>query len=596
MKINELIFDMIVEEIKANQKTFFNELMTKWKTEVPELTDEQGEKVFNRHNNIKNQISIENSAIVRFLKRHDGRFPDKKKYTLNDLKQIQVFNFKDLVSFLVEYGKFEMGDKNTEENPEDEKAKLEVIFSENGNQSTEAKVESSKAMWFSDENCIINKGGVRVYKILNETHAKRMGYYYQSLHKQQYVKYRQERTASVNSPWCVTWRGGDVRVNDDEGNYIYGNGTNQYGYYRRSDKKTFYFVIDDNKNYLSEDVEEARFHMCALQINNYGSYTVSSMFNDGDQSKSWDYIISVYPQLDGEKDKIEWRAMSDAELESAKITDTINETPGDPNEFSAQTPQRMTEYISQGGVIKEVDSWNAMPSELKTAYITMMQLHDATSRISNTKLLTAIIRTSPPDFPYMEKLDRKLKQLGKNGIEYIVNDFMQKDYVLVRKGQRDSNYRIYQSKINHLFGIYHISSFGWVMDGNTQTEYNDRFSEDKMIRTEDEQGKRYAVKSYSADNGDAFYVIIDNPTLSDGGEAQGFLVSKTMWDNDLSKQLTVIEGKRVQTMVGYETGKYGDIQHGTPSKKKKEKIQVPQVQQEPQEPQEPEQEDNQEEI
>ena len=128
MKINELIFDMIVEEINANQKTFFNEVMTKWNIEVPELTDEQGEKVFNRHNNIKNQISIENSAIVRFLKRHDGRFPDKKKYTLNDLKQIQVFNFKDLVSFLVEYGKFEMGDKNTEENPEDEKAKLEVIF------------------------------------------------------------------------------------------------------------------------------------------------------------------------------------------------------------------------------------------------------------------------------------------------------------------------------------------------------------------------------------------------------------------------------------------------------------------------------------
>jgi hypothetical protein len=93
MKINELIFDMIVEEIKANQKTFFNELMTKWKTEVPELTDEQGERVFNRHNNIKNQISIENSAIVRFLKRHDGRFPDKKKYALNDLKQIQTFNF-----------------------------------------------------------------------------------------------------------------------------------------------------------------------------------------------------------------------------------------------------------------------------------------------------------------------------------------------------------------------------------------------------------------------------------------------------------------------------------------------------------------------
>ena len=72
MKINDLIFDMVFEEIKANQKTFFNELMTKWRTEVPELTDEQGEKVFNRHTNIKNQISIDNSGVLRFLKSKYG--------------------------------------------------------------------------------------------------------------------------------------------------------------------------------------------------------------------------------------------------------------------------------------------------------------------------------------------------------------------------------------------------------------------------------------------------------------------------------------------------------------------------------------------
>jgi hypothetical protein len=331
--------------------------------------------------------------------------------------------------------------------------------------------------------------------------------------------------------------------------------------------------------------------MAAIQINNYGSYTVSSMFNDGDETKSWDFIVSTWPQLDGEREKFEWRALSQDELESAKVTDMINETPGDPNEFSAQTPQRMTEYISIGGKIKEVDSWNAMTPELKTTYITMMQLHDATSRISNSKLLTAILKTSPPDFPYREKLDRKLKQIGKPGIEYLVNDFMQKDYILVRKGQKDDNYRIYQSKSSHLFGIYHISSFEWVMDGTTKIEYNDRFSEEKMMRTEDEQGKRYAVKSYSADNGDAFYVIIDNPTLSDGGEALGYLISKQMWEEDLSHRLTVIEGKRVPTMVGYEGGKYGDIQHGLPPKKKKEKVQQPN----PEVPQEPQQ-DGEEEL
>ena len=520
----------------------------------------------------------------------DGRFPDKQKYSLNDLKQIQVFKFTDLVSFLVEFGKFELGGEEKETDVEDEKAKLDAIFASDGIQPSEAKTEASKPMWFGDENCIINKGGVRVYKVLSETHAKRMGYYYQSLHRQQYIKFK--RGNRINSPWCVTWRG-DVRINDDEGNYLYGNGTNQYGYYRRSDKRTFYFLVDDNKNYLSDNVEEARHHMAAIQINNYGSYTVSSMFNDGDETKSWDYIVSIWPQLDGERDKFEWRALSQDELESAKVTDMINETPGDPNEFSAQTPQRMTEYISIGGKIKEVDSWNSMTPELKTTYITMMQLHDATSRISNSKLLTSIIKTSPPDYPYREKLDRKLKQLGKPGIEYLVNDFMQKDYVLVRKGQMDDNYRIYQSKSSHLFGIYHISSFEWVMDGTTKIEYNDRFSEEKMMRTEDEQGKRYAVKSYSSDNGDAFYVIIDNPTLSDGGEALGYLVSKQMWEQDLSNKLTVIEGKRVPTMVGYEGGKYGDIQHGLPPKKKKEKVQQPPVHQEPQEP---EQGDDQEEI
>jgi len=585
MKINELIFDMIVEEVKASQKTFFNQLMTKWRGEYPELTDEQGEKVFNRHNNIKNQISNENSGVLRFLKRHDGRFPDKKRYSLNDLKQIQVFTFKDLVSFLVEFGgnfKFEDGETK-EVDPKDEERRLDAIYASDGNQPNEQKIEASKSMWFSDENCIINKNGVRVYKVLSETHSKRMGYYYQSLHRQQYIKFR--RNGRINSPWCVTWRG-DVRITDDDGNYLYGNGTNQYGYYRRSDKKTFYFLIDDNRNYLSDNIDEARFHMAAIQINNYGTYTVSSMFNDGDDTRSWDWIINTWPQLDGERDKFEWRALSQEELESAKVTDVINETPGDPNEFSAQTPQRMTEYISMGGKIKEVDSWVAMTPELKNTYITMMQLHDATSRISNSKLLTAILKTSPPEYPYREKLDRKLKQLGKPGIEYIVNDFMQKDYILVRKGQKDDNYRIYQSKSSHLFGIYHISSFEWVTDGSTKIEYNDRFSEEKMMRTEDEQGKRYAVKSYSADNGDAFYVIIDNPTLSDGGEALGYLVSKQMWENDLSNKLTVIEGKRVPTMVGYEGGKYGDIQHGLPPKKKKEKIQQPN----PEEPQEPQQE------
>jgi hypothetical protein len=500
MKINELIFDMIVEEVKFNQKTkaFFNQLMTKWKTEIPELTDEQGEKVFNRYNNIKNQISIENSAIVRFLKRHDGRFPNKQKYSLNDLKQIQVFKFNDLVSFLVEFGKFDLSGEEKETNTEDEKAKLNAIFASDGNQPNEAKIEASKSMWFSDENCIINKGGVRVYKILGETNAKRMGYYYQSLHRQQYIKFR--RSGKINSPWCVTWRGSDVRINDDEGKYLYGNGNNLYGSYRKNDKKTFYFLIDDNRNYLSDNANEAQYHMAAIQIDNNGSYTVTSSFNNGDESKNWNFIVSTWPQLDGERDKFEWRPLSQEELESAKIIDIINENPGDPNEFSAQTPQIMTEYITQGGFIKTVDSWNSMTPELKTTYITLMQLHDATSRISNEKLLKAILKTSPPEYPYREKLNRKLKHLGKNGIEYLITNYMDKDYHMdppVTTSFDNKKIILINSKIRNeekIHGLYDLGKGDWVIhDGIT---YEPPYYYDDVIPYQDDLDKDYMVLIY----------------------------------------------------------------------------------------------------
>jgi hypothetical protein len=281
--------------------------------------------------------------------------------------------------------------------------------------------------------------------------------------------------------------------------------------------------------------------MAAIQIDNNGSYTVTSMFNNGDESKSWNFIVSTWPQLDGERDKFEWRALSQEELESAKIIDVINETPGDPNEFSAQTPQIMTEYITQGGFIKTVDSWNSMTPELKTSYITLMQLHDATSRVSNGDLLTAILKTSPPEYPYREKLNRKLKQLGKDGVEYLVSNYMNRDYkmdppartsldnkqIILIDGRTDAK--------SGMFGIYHLGKGDWVQQDGIS--YKPPFYEESMTTYVDDAGKYYLLEKYvkTTDTGNVIFYCID-PAEQENEFGNCHFISEKKW-KELSTKL-----------------------------------------------------------
>ena len=61
MKIGELVFDLLLEEVK--QKNLFNALLKKWREESPQFNAldpekqlEVGEKIFIQHSRIKNNL------------------------------------------------------------------------------------------------------------------------------------------------------------------------------------------------------------------------------------------------------------------------------------------------------------------------------------------------------------------------------------------------------------------------------------------------------------------------------------------------------------------------------------------------------------
>ena len=500
MNIKDLVYDLVVEAVK--NKGLFDRLMTKWKETYPNLTDGEGEYIYNRHDQLKGQMKLTNPAVVSFLTRYDGNY-GTKKYELKDITDITRFDTKHLIEFLKEFGRFELnlvGDENNDSEKKEEEIKK--IFDQNGGQKTPEKIEFSKSMWFDSSTALINEGDFRVYEIMNQAQSIRMGYYYQTIHKKNWLE---NNGRGVNSPWCVTWRGGDVKEyrEDENGNPIgapiFSHGGNMYSTYRTNYNRTFYFVIDESKS------DTDKYHMSALQIDNYGRYILSSMYNDGDNSMSWDDIVRIYPKIAQFKDKIKSREMSENEVQSKSIVDIINENPGSQYEFARQTPERKEAYIDALGTLKTPKSWTTMSNDLRSKYVDVMQINDAYQRFSNLEFLTLVLKTEG----FTNKLDRKLKILGRQeGIAYLVDYLMKHEYQVGRRSIDNSKISTYRSRVTKKFGLFDYSKGTWIKSGGI--EYGPYYNKVKDTLYFDENRKGYIVELYSdsmEENEKSFYAV-----------------------------------------------------------------------------------------
>jgi hypothetical protein len=531
MKFKNLIHDLIVEEVK--NKNLFNKLYNLWKESIPNLTLNDAETIFNRHDNIKDVLKNPNTpAVISFLTRHDGQH-GSKKYELKQLTDITQFNIFDLIEILTEYGKFNL--ENDYGNGGNEKNHLNKIFSENGNKKTNEKIEESKRMWFDPSSAKISEDGFRVYEILNQVQSMRMGYYMQEVHKIPYVKFRNSGE-SFNMPWCVTWRGNEAveYVSYDEngrgvGAPLYTQSSNMYGTYRRQGK-TFYFVIDESKDTTN------KYYMSALQARDNGAYILTSLYNDGDQSMTWEEIVNIYPKIANHKDKIAPRQMSDSELETRTIVDVINENEGSPQEFARQVRTRKQEYISNGGYISKIKSWGSMDSELRTLYVDMTTVDNAFQRYGNLDLFKEMVNT--PGF--RNKIERRLKILGKSGISYIIDELLKRQYERLRTGIKNKNIALFQNRSTRKIGLYNYATNDWLSQGSVV--YVDNYTKGDEELYFDDQMEGYLVEPYFITNVDdltSFFSVSPSSELTsdENNDFPTHFISGEKW-KELSQRLT----------------------------------------------------------
>lgn len=479
MKIGDLIYDVLVEEVK--NKKLYNFLLNKWFGDTPsEENMAKTEELMNNFAEIVNQIAVDTPSMNSFLDRFDGQhgseFFDRKnlkditKYSLEQIKSV-IGEYKDTEYAAEEAGGFSKNLKFTPEN-----------------------IEASENLWKSQENLIIDEGPLRVYKIDKQSTSMKYGYY-QQLMAQRFG----------GNQWCVTARG---RGNGS-------NMTNLWGNYRNT--RTFYYVIDDRKKpaddastdkYSTEFQNSGRYYLCALQVDssNRTGYKMTSMVNDGDNDKAWQEVLSIYPELESHKDKlvsVRYDTKKELDIDDT-IFNRITEQEGNPYEFRRMDRQIKKAYLNGGASIKQLRSWDSMDSALKSLYILITDATNYKDRFQSWAILNSIKQNA-----LFSELDNRLKALKiKNGIGSIFANLMTKEFEASRESLDNPIYVLYESRNSHKFGIYNVRTAQWVSaDGVTfEPVYNEIETEQYV----DDSENNYIVETYSKSNEveqDSFFCI-----------------------------------------------------------------------------------------
>ena len=546
MDIKKIIRQFLLEQDDQNQapqltrgqKELLVRLTTKWKEVFPEMTDEDAYSIFLEYRKALPLIKDESQQAVKaFLYRGNG------KYTINDLKDGNKVDIRDLLLFLLEFNKFRIGfggDKVEKDKKEEE---LKLIFSKNSNKPTEQKIEASKMMWEGDENIVIDEGDFRVYSINSREQSIRMGYYYQEkLRELVLYNNRNNREPSSVSPWCIASRGDDQKIYDETSGRMIINGiSNMYKNYRTRSfggSYYFYFVIDESKDLYGPD---GNFYISTIMTQADGNYLLASMYN-GERTVQWQELVNKYPKLAPHKDKLIFKQFNASEVDDAvpqTILDRINEIEGSADAFWMQGPDEKTAFINAGGQLKNPKSWETMSNDLREQYINSIEVHDATQKIGSEEFMRAIIKSG---ISWKNKLDRRMKQIGTSGIGFLADEFMKTNYGPDFYGKKNRSVRIYKNKHTKKYGIYNVDEGSWVTkDGIT---YDADFvlikqSTDREI-FDDENDKVYDVNLFTSSSGIKFYTLTDFEDI--GNNFDVFILSEKKY-NELKERIDVQNGQ-----------------------------------------------------
>jgi hypothetical protein len=324
--------------------------------------------------------------------------------------------------------------------------------------------------------------------------------------------------------------------------------SNMWGNYR-SQGRSFYFVIDENKD------PKDRYYMSALQrvTDRASGFVLTSLKNDGDNSMTWEEIENIYPELRGQKELFKVKQYSEDELKLQDVVGQINENPGGRFEFKRMDRQLKMAYIQNGGVLQKSDSWKSMDSTLRNAYIVYPDLNQFSikQRYSNFDFVNEIRKVGNE----YNLLDRTIKQKGiPDGVAYIFDYLMSTEFKVARVSVDNPSIRLYESRVTHKSGLYNIRKNDWVeMNG---VSYQPLYNEVDTDIYNDSEGNTYVVEVFSKSTQpteDSFYSVYllgdENPNLD-----SHFMSSKKF--KELLRELTPEDGTEPETDNPKD---YGDI-------------------------------------
>ena len=488
-QIKDLRSEFVNDEINNNE--FIKNTIVKWYgANADEDEKYKAYKIIKWFNSFRPNLSIDNDEVKSFLYRFDGAHADKPYFDPQNLKDLSKYNITQAIGLYQEYH-----DVSQEMGRNDEEA-----FQTGGGLSTEAKREASKHLWESDNNVVFQDGPIKVHYIPDQKTAVKYGYYQQEI-RNQILGYNWN-SGNITSHWCVTGRGSRD------------SWTNLWGRYR-SEGKTFYFVIDESK--LPQEGETpnrndmTKYCLGALQRfpGSRTGWVLTSVLNDNDNPFTWDEILRIYPQLQGQQDTfkaVEYDPNVELNVDTS-IIGRINENPGSPMEFAKQDPAIKKAYIDEGHPLKTAKSWETLNSYLRNLYIARTDEGNMFNSYQTTNFIDAIKKT-PNFYQLLENkikaiCDRSTNMTIKNrGIGVLYQNIIKHKFEILRTSIDNDNLILAINKEDEdqtketKCGIYNMSSGEWVTyDGIMYS--NDYIEMDVQLYTDIENGHNLIVNVYS---------------------------------------------------------------------------------------------------
>lgn len=515
MKIQELVYDVLTEEVKNKKQ--FSFLLKKWYGDNP--TPEQIKKA---EDNLtlffekQHGFTIKNPAVYSFLLRWNGKHGkgvvapklddngtpmfDAQRNMVTTLVPFKIEDIKDPGRFTVEQFEDFMGEfRENDMAPEEDEFAGKMV-------ATDKKIQASKKLWLSSVDTVVDQEGFKVKFIPNAAVSVKYGFY------QQYFVKKLLKGSTGDRQWCVTGRNSEDSRQNLWGTYRQPNNSNS-----RIPRRTFWFIIDESKNpEIVEDPNIQKFYLCALQycVDDYGytGFKMTSLFNDGDDKYTWNQIVSIYPQLEGLQGEFaKYVEFDTSELLDRNQSTRINESEGSADDFAAQPRSLKKYYIERGGTLKSERSWRSMDTNLRNLYILSTTSRDNAIDKFQSEYLIAAIKKNPSEF---KLLDKHLKSIGARvddynrvvnqemadlGIGVIFKHIITGKYKVAKTSLDNRKLQLLESKEKKyngrpLLGLYHFGYDDWmIVDG---IKYSSEYYDDGVRLYIDDNGENYLVETF----------------------------------------------------------------------------------------------------